>query len=60
MTVSKLVRMLVDHVTEQGMLDAALLYDPPFTDLAPTGPILCSVNQDHATVGRTINRSAVA
>ena len=32
------IKMVVDHLTDQGMLDPALLYDPPFTDLAPTGP----------------------
>jgi hypothetical protein len=24
-----------EHLTDQGIMDPALLYDPPFTDIAP-------------------------
>ena len=32
------VNLIVDHLTEHGVLDAALLYESPFTDLTPRGP----------------------
>ncbi|WP_448510348.1 DEAD/DEAH box helicase family protein [Immundisolibacter sp.] len=32
------VNLIVDHLTEHGVMDAALLYESPFTDLAPQGP----------------------
>jgi type I restriction enzyme R subunit len=28
----------VDHLTEHGIMGAALLYESPFTDLTPQGP----------------------
>ncbi len=31
------VTMLVDHLTEQGVLDPGRLYDSPYTDLSPLG-----------------------
>ena len=31
------VNMLVDHLTEQGVLDPDRLYDSPYTDLSPLG-----------------------
>jgi hypothetical protein len=42
--------MIVEHLTDQGVLDPALLYDPPFTDLARRAPISCSVRKGHAPV----------
>ena len=32
------VNLIVDHLTEHGVMGAALLYESPFTDLAPQGP----------------------
>lgn len=30
--------LLIEHLTEQGVMDAARLYESPFTDLSPAGP----------------------
>jgi type I restriction enzyme R subunit len=32
------VNLIVDHLTEHGVMDAAMLYESPFTDLTPHGP----------------------
>ena len=32
------VDMIVNHLTEYGVMSAALLYESPFTDLSPHGP----------------------
>lgn len=32
------VNLIVDHLTEHGVMDAAMLYESPFTDLTPPGP----------------------
>ena len=32
------VDLIVDHLTEHGVMGAALLYESPFTDITPQGP----------------------
>jgi type I restriction enzyme R subunit len=32
------VNLIVDHLTQHGIIDAAMLYESPFTDLTPRGP----------------------
>lgn len=32
------VNLIVNHLTEHGVMSAALLYESPFTDLTPRGP----------------------
>lgn len=32
------VNLIVDHLTERGVMDASLLYESPFTDITPQGP----------------------
>jgi type I restriction enzyme R subunit len=57
------INMVIEHLTDQGIMDPALLYDPPFTDVAPTGPDDLfgdqQVTQLFAKIN-TLNESAVA
>jgi type I restriction enzyme R subunit len=32
------VDLIINHLTEHRVMDAALLYESPFTDITPTGP----------------------
>jgi len=32
------VNLIVNHLTEHGVIEASLLYESPFTDLTPQGP----------------------
>lgn len=32
------VNLIVDHLTDHGLMPAAQLYESPFTDLSPSGP----------------------
>jgi len=32
------LNLIVDHLTEHGVMDAGLLYESPFTDITPQGP----------------------
>jgi type I restriction enzyme, R subunit len=54
------VNLIVNHLTERGVMDAALLYTSPFTDLTPQGPdaiftsaqvneLIAVLDQVHAT-----------
>ena len=32
------VNLIVEHLTEHGIMPASLLYESPFTDVSPSGP----------------------
>ena len=32
------IELLIEHLTEKGMMDPRALYTSPFTDVAPSGP----------------------
>lgn len=37
MTIELFVNLIVDHLTENGAMDPALLYSSPYTDFSPRG-----------------------
>lgn len=57
------VNLIVSHLTERGVMDTKLLYEPPFTSYAPQGPdVLFTSAQVDELVGvlEDIRRRAVA
>ena len=57
------INMVIEHLTDQGVMDPALLYEAPFTDVAPTGPEKLFDEEKVAQLFRKIqllNDSAVA
>jgi type I restriction enzyme R subunit len=55
------VNLIVDHLTEHGVMDAASLYESPFTDLTPRGPdAIFSVEQLDELLGVFENVRATA
>jgi type I restriction enzyme R subunit len=57
------VNLIVNHLTEHGVMEAAMLYESPFTDLTPRGPdgLFTSAQVDElvATLER-VRRTAIA
>lgn len=57
------VNLIVDHLTEHGIFDAALLYESPFTDLTSQGPeaIFTSAQiEDLLSISEQIKKTALA
>jgi type I restriction enzyme, R subunit len=57
------VNLIVNHLTEHGVMEAAMLYESPFTDLTPRGPdgLFTSAQVDElmAAIDR-VRRTAIA
>ena len=57
------VNLIVNHLTEHGVMDASLFYESPFTDVTPQGPdgIFSSVQLDElVAVLEHVRATAVA
>jgi type I restriction enzyme, R subunit len=57
------INMVIEHLTYPDVMDPALLYEPPFTDIAPTGPEKLFNEENVArlfTKIQSINDSALA
>jgi type I restriction enzyme, R subunit len=57
------INLIVDHLTEHGVVEAGRLYESPFTDLAPRGPdgLFSAVELDELTrVLDAVRASAIA
>jgi type I site-specific restriction endonuclease len=48
------VNLVVDQLTERGVVDPAVLYEPPFTDVAPRGPDGLFTSQEVDTLVRLL------
>jgi type I restriction enzyme R subunit len=48
--------MIIDFLTEHGALDAARVYESPFTDLAPQGPDAMFTSADLDLLFDTVSR----
>ena len=55
--------MIIDHLTDNGVMDPSLIFEHPFTNLSPTGPVSL-FNDDEAgkivALIRSINDNAAA
>lgn len=57
------VNLIVNHLTEHGVMAAAMLYESPFTDLTPRGPdgLFSSVQVDELVAAiEQVRRTAIA
>ena len=57
------VNLIVNHLTEHGVMDAAMLYESPFTDLTPRGPdgLFSSAQVDELMAAiEQVRRTAIA
>ena len=57
------INLVVDYLTENGVMEPARLYESPFTDINPRGPegVFPSAQVDHiVTVLNEINQMVVA
>lgn len=58
------LNLIVNHLTERGVMYPALLYEPPFTGYAPQGPealfSLTQVNQLYQTLAHIKATATVA
>jgi type I restriction enzyme R subunit len=62
LTVSQIrfVDLIIDHLTEHGTMDAALLYESPFTDAAPEGPEALFASAEVAEIVAALRRVAAS
>ncbi len=57
------VNLIIDHLTEHGVMDAELLYESPSTDLTPRGPdgLFTSVQVDElVSIIEHVRQTAIA